>query len=120
MPRKCPSCSRYLIRGEEIYACEICEADCCTACSDSVAQYFAVCDACLEAGLKLRSAEVVAMAETKPKLLGCPFCGSAPEECKAGKGFHKREAFIRCRNGHYISIGASTVREARRLWNTRA
>jgi hypothetical protein len=57
----------------------------------------------------------------KTKLKPCPFCGGEPIEYSAGKGFHKRKAYVRCsRPDHYVHIEAKTLKGARRFWDTRA
>lgn len=43
----CPGCHRELSDGEQIYVCEICGDECCTACSQSTEDHPVVCDQCL-------------------------------------------------------------------------
>ena len=45
---QCQSCHRELANGEQQYSCEVCNKDCCTACSDSCGRRDVVCDACLD------------------------------------------------------------------------
>lgn len=42
--RKCPKCERALQTGEEVYACDVCGQDCCTACGDTTDEHDVVCD----------------------------------------------------------------------------
>ena len=46
--QQCPACQRELEDGEQVYACELCEQDCCTACSDTTAKHAVVCEECLD------------------------------------------------------------------------
>lgn len=45
---QCQSCHRELANGEQQYSCEVCNKDCCTACSDSCGRKDVVCNACLD------------------------------------------------------------------------
>lgn len=45
---QCQSCHRELTNGEQQYSCEVCNKDCCTACSDSCGRKDVVCNACLD------------------------------------------------------------------------
>lgn len=44
--KTCPKCSRDLEIGEEVYLCDVCEGDCCTACSDTTDEHEVVCRSC--------------------------------------------------------------------------
>lgn len=41
---KCPNCRRNLDLGEQVYSCDVCGKDCCTACSDTTEKYEVLCD----------------------------------------------------------------------------
>ena len=43
---KCPSCQRVLLEGEQIYRCEVCGKECCTACTDTTGTNAVICDDC--------------------------------------------------------------------------
>lgn len=46
MTGKCPLCQRNLDKGEQMYACDVCSKDYCTACSDTTDEYEVVCKRC--------------------------------------------------------------------------
>lgn len=46
-PEACPNCHSTIVHGAEIYACEVCGEDCCTACTDTTRKYAVICDDCL-------------------------------------------------------------------------
>ena len=48
--RVCPKCTQILQVGEYVYECEVCNRDCCTACSDTTEKHDVVCDHCLRHG----------------------------------------------------------------------
>lgn len=49
-PCPCPSCAYPMCEGMVIYACEVCEADCCSECSDTCGEKNPVCNDCLDGG----------------------------------------------------------------------
>ncbi len=46
--RQCEGCTRHLPDGAQQYLCDVCDAPCCTACSDTTEAHPVVCDNCLD------------------------------------------------------------------------
>lgn len=43
---ECPGCMRELSEGEQVYCCEVCKEDCCTACSETTDKHEVICWGC--------------------------------------------------------------------------
>lgn len=48
--KRCPMCGEPMCEGMVLYACEVCEKDCCSECSDTCKQKSVVCDDCIDGG----------------------------------------------------------------------
>lgn len=45
-PEYCPNCEYEIVRGAQIYVCEVCGRECCTNCTDSTKEFTVICEYC--------------------------------------------------------------------------
>jgi len=45
-PIPCPNCGTSVVEGAQVYNCEVCEKECCTACTETTAEHQIICEEC--------------------------------------------------------------------------